>query len=137
VLLGGQLNQLRHTRKQEAAADETAIEIMIAADLNPAALARAFVEITGYAGEIGLTEAKDQREAKSEKTRRRVSSWLSSHPDTDDRIANANNNARDAGPLPLSAKTWRRMIEACAIKNHVERPEDRAEAAPNAGAQSE
>ena len=130
VLLGGQLNQLRHTRKQEAAADDTAIEIMGAANPNPATLARAFEGIVGYAGEIGLTEGKDDREARNEKTRRKISSWLSSHPDTDDRIANANNNAREGGSLPVDAKSWDRIVEACAIKHHVEPPEsgDDAEA---------
>ncbi|MEO1137166.1 MAG: M48 family metallopeptidase, partial [Pseudomonadota bacterium] len=48
VLVGGQLSQLRHTRQQETAADETAAEIMLEAGLDPSALARAFEAITGY-----------------------------------------------------------------------------------------
>lgn len=113
VLVGGQLNQLRHTRRQESAADETAYEIMTAADLDPAALARAFEAIVG---------AHDDGDEDNGKNNGRLSTptWLKTHPDTDERIENARVRSRDGGSLPLSAESWALVRNACTITDSDE-----------------
>ncbi len=110
VLVGGQLNQLRHTRRQEAAADAAAAEIMIAADMDPAALARAFDAITRHASKIEDSKSKKKEPAKSSKA---LPSWLRSHPQTEGRKEFALSQAKAGGPPPLPAAEWRQASSAC------------------------
>ncbi len=106
VLIAGQLTQLRHTRTQEAAADEAAYEIMARAGLDPAALARAFVAITASVGE---DDENDDENA----DKRKMPNWLKTHPDTDERIAAAKARAASTGDLPLRASDWAIVRDAC------------------------
>lgn len=99
VIIAGQLNQLRHTRKQEAAADDAAAEILIASSLDPAALARAFDAILS-----AVTTEEDERD---------LPDWASSHPDTRARIEKAKARAKAGGPPPLSAEDWAAITKAC------------------------
>lgn len=103
VLLGGQLNQLRHTRIQEAAADETAVEIMTAMDLDPSALSRAFEAIS----------ASSPDEAQSKNDKKKYPSWLRSHPDTDKRIENARQHQQTGGKPPLTTEQWQTIVRTC------------------------
>lgn len=103
VLVSGQLNQLRHTRRQETQADETAAQIMTGMDLDPAALARAFEAITGAQDDGGDGHGGDVS----------IPAWLSTHPDTEKRIDAARGLAREPGPLPLSAEDWTIVRNAC------------------------
>ncbi len=98
VLVSGQLNQLRHTRAHERDADDAAYQIMESANLDPAALARAFDAILEVADDDGDD----------------LPSWLNSHPDTKERIAEARERARPSGSLPLSDDDWGRVRKACA-----------------------
>ena len=100
VIIAGQLNQLRHTRKQEAAADEAAFDILTAAGLDPAALARAFDLILGAMREDG--DEEDQ-----------LPVWASSHPDTARRIENAKARAAPGGPPPIEAAEWTQIAGTC------------------------
>jgi predicted Zn-dependent protease len=104
VLVSGQLNQLRHTRIQETAADEAAMEILKTAGHDPSSLARAFDAITGYYYE----------ENKSERS---LPAWLRTHPDTDKRIDAANARKSAPGPLPLSETEWKKVLGACSAGN--------------------
>ena len=106
VLIAGQLTQLRHTRAQEAQADETAFEIMGAAGLDPAALARAFAAIT-----VSIDDESDNTDAAPK--RRKLPNWLKTHPDTDARIAEAKARAGAPGTLPLSETDWEFVRNAC------------------------
>lgn len=106
VLIAGQLTQLRHTRTQEAQADGTAFEIMEAAGLDPAALARAFSAITDS------IDNETDEEDESPK-RRKLPNWLKTHPDTDARIEAANARARESNPLPISSADWKIVRRAC------------------------
>lgn len=103
VLVGGQLSDLSHSRRQEMAADEIAVEIMTKADLNPSALARAFEAIIG--ADETLIEDDDAGFSPPP--------WLSTHPDTEKRIEYARGQAREGGPLPLSAESWDIVRNAC------------------------
>ncbi|MEX6632378.1 M48 family metallopeptidase [Hyphococcus lacteus] len=103
VLLGGQLNQLRHTRIQEAAADETAIEIMTAMNLDPSALSRAFEAISASAPD----------EAQSENNEKKYPSWLRSHPNTEKRIENARQHQKSGGKPPLTSEQWQTIVRTC------------------------
>lgn len=109
VIVAGQLNQMRHSRQQESAADDAAAEMLLAAALDPAALARALEAISaaspGDGSEIGIQNQKrDQPE---------IPTWLSSHPDTDLRIAAARKRAAKGGPLPIDGAAWARVATAC------------------------
>jgi len=99
VIVAGQLNQLRHTRQQETAADDAATEILVASGLDPSALARAFVAILG-----AIPDAERDDDAPV---------WASSHPDTDARIAKAASRKRRGGPAPLPAEDWARIAATC------------------------
>lgn len=104
VILAGQVNQLRHSRDQEAKADDAAAEILTKANLDPAALARAF-EAIARSGPAALTKKGDGKSG--------LPSWLSSHPQTDHRISAAHARARKGGPPPLDAATWESVVNAC------------------------
>ena len=97
VMIGGQLQQMRYSRAQEARADETAAEIMLAAGLDPEALARAFDALQGYAGDKDL----------------KFPGWLSSHPDTDDRIKKARKKKQAPARQPITDEDWAIIITAC------------------------
>lgn len=100
VIIAGQLNQLRHTRKQEAAADDAAYEILLASDLDPAALARAFDLIVG-----AMPDDDDEEETPG---------WASSHPNTAERIEKAKARAAPGGPAPIAGDDWTRIAMTCA-----------------------
>lgn len=103
VLIGGQLSQLRHTRVQETAADEAAMEILAASGHDPASLGRAFEAITGfkYAPDDDDEDGRD------------LPTWLRTHPDTDERIKAAMARKSEPGPLPLTEEEWRIVAGAC------------------------
>lgn len=105
VLVGGQLSQLRHTRRQETAADEAAAEIMLASGLDPSALGRAFDAITGYDYDPDSEESDDDE--------RKMPTWLRTHPDTEERIKAARERKAPSGALPLSADEWTIVAKAC------------------------
>lgn len=100
VIIAGQLNQLRHTRKQETAADEAAYEILLAANLNPAALARAFDLILGAL-------PNDDGDGN-------MPAWASSHPNTKERIEKAKARAVPGGLPPIAPDDWTRIARTCA-----------------------
>ncbi len=100
VLVGGQLRQLRYNRRQEMRADETAAGTLLKANMNPEALARAFEALQSYGGN-------------DEESDRKVPAWLSSHPDTDDRIERARARAKAGGVSPISDEDWAVIVEAC------------------------
>ncbi|HBK91059.1 MAG TPA: hypothetical protein DDZ68_05250 [Parvularcula sp.] len=102
VIIAGQLNQLRHTRKQEAAADEAAYEILLASGLDPAALARAFDLILGALPDDGRDED--------------MPAWASSHPDTAERIKKAKARAAPGGTPPITGDDWKRISSACSAE---------------------
>lgn len=99
VIIAGQLNQLRHTRKQETAADDAATEILLASNLDPAGLARAFDAIVGAAPD-GADESD-------------LPDWASSHPDTKARIEKAKARAKPGGAPPISAEAWAKLGTSC------------------------
>ncbi len=99
VIIAGQLNQLRHTRKQETAADDAAAEILIASGLDPASLARAFEAIVGALPEDGGDES--------------LPAWASSHPDTRARMAKAKTRAKPGGPAPIPDASWTKIAATC------------------------
>ncbi|WP_411816437.1 M48 family metallopeptidase [Hyphococcus sp. DH-69] len=105
VLLGGQLNQLRHNRKQEAAADETAIEILTAVNLDPSALSRAFEAIIAALPE----------KARSKKSEKKFASWLRTHPETKIRIQAARKFKKEGGKPPLTPEQWRLVASTCNV----------------------
>ncbi|NWG93611.1 MAG: M48 family metalloprotease, partial [Parvularculaceae bacterium] len=104
VILAGQMSQLRHSREQESRADETAADILLAAGLDPAALARAF-------DAIRLSDPEDDENARDDQAE--FPSWLSSHPNTKARVASARARARPGGPPPLPPEEWARVASAC------------------------
>lgn len=104
VLLGGQISQLRFTRMQEQAADETAFEILEGADLDPAALARAFEKIEAHA------KARTDQDQNANDD---MPGWLSTHPNTDTRIGRARARARQGEKPPLSDSEWKIVTSAC------------------------
>lgn len=106
VLLGGQLTQLRHTREQEAQADEAAFTIMTKSGLDPASLARAFEAITKKADSEALEEDVGGK-------KRKLPTWLKSHPDTKERIDTAKAQAGETSALPLSEDEWNAVRNAC------------------------
>ena len=101
VLLGGQITQLRFTRMQEKAADETAFEILEQANLDPGALARAFEKIEAH---VYARQDDDDDD---------MPSWLKTHPNTEERIENARAHKREGAEPPLSAAAWQKVISAC------------------------
>ncbi len=111
VLVGGQISQLRHTRIQETAADEAAIEMLEATGRNPAALARAFEAITEHSHDYGEKESKSKRS---------LPIWLRTHPNTDERVEQARARTAPAGALPLSEEGWRIVASACRAASEAE-----------------
>ena len=103
VLLGGQISQLRFTRIQEEAADQTAFEILEQARLDPSALARAFEKIEAYANTV--SDAGDDEDG--------MPGWMKTHPNTDARIQAARARARQGDNPPLSDAAWRTVTGAC------------------------
>lgn len=109
VLIGGQLGQLRYTRIQETTADVTATEILMASDLDPAALGRAFEAIVASFGEDQDRKTIFNVDGES------IPTWMRSHPDTKERIAAAHNKARKNpnASLPLSNEAWEQLRQTC------------------------
>lgn len=119
--LSGQMNQMRHSRKQEARADDTAIEIMNSVGLNPEALARAFEDITKQSqhekdthdsDENNDTDTKSPSEKKS-KRQIKIPGWLNSHPDTQARIDKARKAAAPSTIRYFTDEEWTTIQNAC------------------------
>jgi len=106
VLLAGQLTELRYTRRQEEAADNYALAAMARAELDPAALARAFERL------------RPEPNPAAPKQRLRIpfgaEEWLLSHPGLDRRIAHARAAGRTPSALAMSEGDWRLVQSACA-----------------------
>jgi Zn-dependent protease with chaperone function len=107
VLIAGQLNQLRNSRKQETAADDAAADILLASGLDPAALARAFEKIV-----VGIKSIRDDNDANDDD--KDDLTWLSSHPDTGARIAAARARATTTDKDALLPEAqWDKVRAAC------------------------
>lgn len=120
VSIAAQINQLQHTRAQEARADETAFAIMDAVGMDPAALSRAFEAIsTRVSNGEATKDAEKQSEEKyaggdtQSKRKRRLPTWLRSHPATDNRIREARNRARARAQDFISDDDWAIIRAAC------------------------
>lgn len=105
VLRGGQLMELRYTRRQENCADETAIATMLEMGLDPASLASAFEALEDH---VMSAREEGRGEGGSDSTRPQsdVPAWLASHPNIDARIAQAWAAARPSTAIALSAEDW-------------------------------
>lgn len=101
VIIAGQLNQLRHTRRQESAADEAAYEILRASSLDPAALARAFDLI------LGALPGDDEDDD--------MPAWARSHPNTKERIEKAKARAAPGGLPPIAPENWAKVARTCVL----------------------
>ncbi len=112
ILLGGQLSQLKHSRVQEARADETAHEIMETLQLNPEALARAFEAMLSLDGE-GQEAAEEAVNKDGSLFSLEIPHWLSSHPDTDVRIKRAQELAVPSARELFTAEEWKVIKSAC------------------------
>ncbi|MEL6363360.1 MAG: M48 family metallopeptidase [Pseudomonadota bacterium] len=117
ILVGGQLNQLRYSRVQEEDADAVAFEIMEATGLDPASLARAFEAIA---------DIEPDEEADEDADEERLSDWLSTHPNTKDRIKAARDRALpDADGFPyLDTDEWAIVSSACDPKEDADEPSE-------------
>ncbi|MEL7029173.1 MAG: M48 family metallopeptidase [Pseudomonadota bacterium] len=111
ILIGGQLNELSHTRRQETAADEAAYELLEKMEMNPAALARAFEAIVGQTSD---DRGEDDANKREQGPRDRIASWLDTHPDIDQRIALARERELPTKRLPLTKEDWAVVQDACA-----------------------
>lgn len=109
ILLGGQVTELSHTRRQEARADVTAIAMLRGAGLDPAALARAFERLKAY-----VEEDSEDDDRTSALDRWKIPEWLKSHPDLDGRITRARAEAAAATRPALSEADWKIVRAACA-----------------------
>ncbi len=107
VLIGGQLAELRFTRAQEERADRAAIAIMRTADLDPAALARAFEALKAF------KRTDDPPHESGIARKLRIPEWLQSHPDLDRRIALARAAAAPGGAQTLTPEAWGTVRNAC------------------------
>lgn len=105
VTLGGQLAEMRYTRRQEERADETAITMLRAAGHDPAGLADAFAALKG---EVGAKREKDPVAS-----RINIPEWFASHPDLDRRIARARAAATPATATTLTPESWAIVRAAC------------------------
>ncbi|MEO1150960.1 MAG: M48 family metallopeptidase [Pseudomonadota bacterium] len=123
VAIAAQVNQLQHTRAQEARADETAFAIMDAVGMDPAALSRAFEAISAKATDTvdGVNAENDKRETEqtpgthtdTAKRKRKLPTWLSSHPATDARISQARERAQPGAADFMSDEDWAIIRTAC------------------------
>lgn len=104
ILLAGQVTDLQYTRGQEVRADEDALKLLEEAGINPTALADAFETIQEWdsAASGGQPLTVDLPE------------WLSSHPDTSQRIARARTVGDRGFPPSLSSAEWDTIQGACA-----------------------
>jgi predicted Zn-dependent protease len=113
IMLGGQLTELSHTRAQEARADRTAIDMLVAAGLDPASLASAFEKLKAYDSDGG----RKNDDAVVDRERWRVPEWMKSHPDLDRRIALAKAAATPATRTAMSPEAWAIVRKACATRD--------------------
>lgn len=123
VGVASQLTTLRLTRQQEARADAIGGDILVANNLDPSALADAFRRIEATMTKPRGTNRKtDGRSTKSSSEpgsgttadpRLRIPTWLSSHPETAQRIRLAEKRARPSGPPLLSPESWQVVRGAC------------------------
>lgn len=123
VGVASQLTTLRLTRQQEARADSIGGDILVANNLDPAALADAFKRIeTTMTKPRGTTPKTDANNTKASSEpgsdsnsgrHLRIPTWLSSHPETAQRIRLAEKRARPSGPPPLSPQSWQVIRGAC------------------------
>jgi Zn-dependent protease with chaperone function len=113
VLLAGQLTQLRYSRRQESAADVAARDILLAEGLDPAALARAFDAIEKGVADLAKNDEEAGPARRESAVEKSVSTWLSSHPETEKRKTAARAAAKRALPPPLSKEQWAEVRAAC------------------------
>ncbi len=116
VLLGGQMNEMRHSRIQEEAADDIAYEIMQTEELNPEALARAFEKMLNSMG-AAIEEEDDENS---------LAAWTSSHPNTSERIERArqlDTKTASAAALPLTSEEWASVRNMCDFTDEIEEDE--------------
>jgi Zn-dependent protease with chaperone function len=109
VILSGQVSEMRHSRAQEARADDAAIRIMAASGYDPAALSRAFAHLEGW-----VETEKKADEAKKRPLDIDPPEWLASHPDLSARRKKAEAAALPGRPQPMSARDWEIVRAACA-----------------------
>ncbi len=105
VAVGGQLAELRYTRRQEDRADVMAIAMLRQAGHDPAGLAMAFESLKAAGDEDEALESRGKR--------LRLPEWLLSHPDLDRRIAQARAAATPARDITLSPAAWAVVRVAC------------------------
>lgn len=109
ILLGGNIVEAGHTRRQEARADETALAALQGADVDPHALARALEALQAFGkGE----QAKSTAAQKPERSPNPLS-WLDSHPATETRIQAARALPAASSPELLSPAEWDSLRRAC------------------------
>lgn len=113
VLVAGQLTELRFSREQESAADETAFAILEKEGLDPGALARAFDAIERGAKAAGSADSKAGERRSRGGAEKKIASWLSTHPDTDKRKDAAIARSREGAAPPLWPDQWRSVRAAC------------------------
>jgi Zn-dependent protease with chaperone function len=120
VMMASQLDQLRHSRKQEAEADEAAFNALDRAGLDPSAMGRAFEAI----GAAMPQDVDIPAEPEVSPRWKRVGDWLASHPNTDERIKAARARKKDSVRKLMSDEDWARFAAACKGA-----PEDKTKAA--------
>ena len=112
VAITAQLNQLHHTRLQEARADDTAFAIMDKLNMDPAALSRAFKAIVAKSSADDSDETTPKADINKRK-KRSIPGWLRSHPATDGRIERAQQRANDQAADFISNQDWQVIKSAC------------------------
>lgn len=116
--LAGQINQLNHTRTQEALADDIAIDLMKRSSYNPEALARAFESISASPkADKDDIEVDDGEEKASSKKGFSIPGWLSSHPDTTERIKKARSNAGPSKAKSFTYEEWGIIQDVCSTSD--------------------
>lgn len=108
VILSGQVSEMRHSRAQEARADDAGLRIMRDAGYDPAALGRAFGKLEGW-----MDEEEKQKDADGKRPKLEIPEWLASHPDLAARREKALAEAIPGRPQPLSASDWEKVRAAC------------------------
>lgn len=103
ILLAGQATSVQYTRAQEARADEDALRLLDASQINPTALAAAFERMQTWSDG---NDAADTAELK-------LPEWLSSHPDTARRIERARAAGDKGYAASLSEEDWETITNAC------------------------
>lgn len=114
------LTALAYGRAAEAAADDTAIELLTAAGLRADGLSRFFAHLetsrgrSGSGGKDGLEKNPPDATAPPESRPNAALSWLSTHPPTDERRTKT---ARpETGEMPFTEAEWQAVRTMCGRK---------------------